>query len=258
MYLPLSSRGAIVVWRQAGEPYEAATAAPGRSYEIRSRQPSSVQVTGLLPTGGDVLASVSGAGGIASGEAFGVPTVTGTAPYAVSGAGGIASGEAFGVPIVAAGGVYPIVDAGGIASGEAFGVPTVTSLGVYSVSGAGGIASGEAFGVPTVSADGIASVSDAGGIGTGEAFGVPTLAGSFPGGSGATAAEIAEAVWTRIVEGGITAEQWLRIIAAPLSGTATGIGTSTEHYKSRDGSKDRVTATFDSSGNRTSVTVDGT
>lgn len=240
-------------------------------YEVRARAESgggdSAYAEGLATfttdntgTGGGeipLIASVSGAGGIDSSEAFGVPTVVGEAPYSVSGAGGIASGEAFGTPSVSADGIYGVSDAGGIVSGEAFGVPTVTPAGLYSVSGAGGIASGEAFGLPTVSADGLYSITDAGGIASGEAFGLPTVAGTFPGGTGATAAEIAEAVWTRILEGGITAEQWVRIIAAPLSGTASGIGTSTERYKSRDGTKDRVVATFDDAGNRTTVTVDG-
>jgi len=77
------------------------------------------------------------------------------------------------------------------------------------------------------------------------------------GGAGASAAEIAEAVWQRIIESGLTAEQMLRLVAAPLTGTASGVGTETEVYYSRDGSKPRVTATFDAQGNRTSVAVDG-
>ena len=78
------------------------------------------------------------------------------------------------------------------------------------------------------------------------------------GGPSASAAEIAAAVWQRVIENGLTAEQMLRIVAAPLSGTATGIGSATERYYSRDGTKPRVTATFDAAGNRLTVDVDGT
>lgn len=67
--------------------------------------------------------TITGAGDIASAEAFGTPTVV-AGEVVITGAGGIASAEAFGEPTVVAGGVL-IVDAGDIASAEAFGVPTI-------------------------------------------------------------------------------------------------------------------------------------
>jgi hypothetical protein len=77
---------------------------------------------------GDATATVTGAGGIASGEAFGVASfarIVGGA--AVTDAGGIPSGEAFGLPVLTvSGGTAIVVDAGGIPSGEAFGMPTAT------------------------------------------------------------------------------------------------------------------------------------
>jgi hypothetical protein len=86
-----------------------------------------------------------------------------------------------------------------------------------------------------------------------QAQGISTSGSTAP-----TAAEVAAAVLQSSVEGGVTLEQALRIMLAPLAGRATGIGTGTENYLSQDGAKPRVTATFDAAGNRTSVTVDGT
>lgn len=77
------------------------------------------------------------------------------------------------------------------------------------------------------------------------------------GGSGPTPSDIAQAVWTRALEGTLTAEQLQRILLAALSGHTAGIGTNNEQYLSADGSKPRIDATFDSNGNRTNVTVDG-
>jgi hypothetical protein len=72
-----------------------------------------------------------------------------------------------------------------------------------------------------------------------------------------TPADIASAVWTQALEQGLTAEQILRVILAPLAGKASGIGTTTELYFGQDGVTPRVTANFDSSGNRVSMTVNG-
>lgn len=80
---------------------------------------------------------------------------------------------------------------------------------------------------------------------------------SSGGGTGASAQEIADAVWQRVIESGLTAEQMLRVIMAPLAGKADGIGTSTERYYGQDGVTPRVTANFDAQSNRTSTTVNG-
>lgn len=127
--------------------------------------------------------------GVASGEAFGTPTIT---PGAVDIAPtGIASGEAFGTPTVTPGAVD--IAPTGIASGEAFGTPTIQATADIAPTG---IASGEAFGTATITATnellptGIASgeafgtaVISAGpvdiaptGVASGEAFGLPTIA----------------------------------------------------------------------------------
>lgn len=77
------------------------------------------------------------------------------------------------------------------------------------------------------------------------------------GGSGPTPSDIAQAVWSRVLEGALTAEQLQRILLAALSGRTTGLGTNNEQYLSADGSKPRIDAVFDSNGNRINVTVDG-
>jgi hypothetical protein len=108
-------------------------------------------------------------GGIASGEAWGSPTV-GTGAVAVS-PGGISSSEAWGSATVSVGAVA--VSPGGIASGEAWGTPSLAASIVVSP---GGIASAEAWGTVALAAS--IAISP-GGIASSEAWGTPSLA--FPG-----------------------------------------------------------------------------
>lgn len=77
------------------------------------------------------------------------------------------------------------------------------------------------------------------------------------GGSGPSASDIAQAVWQRAIESGLSAEAILRVSLAALAGRSTGTGTDTEVYLGRDGSTARIQATFDAAGNRTSVTLNG-
>lgn len=76
------------------------------------------------------------------------------------------------------------------------------------------------------------------------------------GGSGPSAADVATAVWQRVLEG-LSAEEMMRVMLAALSGRTTGIGSRSEQYLSRDASKPRLTAEFDVAGNRTAVSLDG-
>lgn len=55
---------------------------------------------------------------------------------------------------------------------------------------------------------------------------------------------------------GYTLEQAQKLILAALAGKISGGGTTTNTIKAADGSKDRITATVDASGNRTSLTLD--
>lgn len=77
------------------------------------------------------------------------------------------------------------------------------------------------------------------------------------GGSGPSAADIAAAVAQRTIEGALTQEQIMRILLAAITGKTDGIGTSTEHYLAQDGATPRVTATFDTQGNRATVALNG-
>ena len=58
------------------------------------------------------------------------------------------------------------------------------------------------------------------------------------------------------VETGLSLTQALRIILAVLAGKASGGGTTEIIYRDTNDSKDRVTATVDRKGNRTTVTTD--
>jgi len=100
------------------------------------------------------------------------------------------------------------------------------------------------------------TVSTGGGSGASAAdvwaYATRTLTGGVP-----TAEQVAAATWQRAIEGGMSAEELVRIMLAALTGKTTGIGTPTEHYRDAADTKDRVTATFDANGNRITVAVDG-
>jgi len=91
-----------LVWRARG----VAAAAPlnGRpwGFRILSGLGSTQAIVWPRPSGASagVVATITGAGGIPSAEAFGTPIVTTPTPGQITGAGGIASAEAFGVPTI--------------------------------------------------------------------------------------------------------------------------------------------------------------
>ena len=58
------------------------------------------------------------------------------------------------------------------------------------------------------------------------------------------------------VEGSRTLRQILRGYSSALLGKISGGGSSTETFRDIDDSKDRITATVDSDGNRTAITLD--
>jgi hypothetical protein len=83
--------------------------------------------------------------------------------------------------------------------------------------------------------------------------------GIATGGSTApTSIENADALLDRLnaIETGLTVRQTLRLITAVLGGKVSGAGTGSEVFRATDDSKDRVTVTVDSSGNRSNVTTD--
>lgn len=76
------------------------------------------------------------------------------------------------------------------------------------------------------------------------------------GGSAPSAAAVAQAVWERALESGLTAEQMQRLMVAVLSGKATGGGGNAIAFRDVADTKDRVVLTVDNNGNRSGVTRD--
>jgi hypothetical protein len=101
---------------------------------------------------------------------FAVREKVGGAAQSITGAGGIASGEAFGSASITAGAVS--ISSGGITSLEAFGSSAITSGGLVLISGS--ITSEEAFGSASLSVSAVSA--SPGGIASSEAFGSATLA----------------------------------------------------------------------------------
>lgn len=81
-------------------------------------------------------------------------------------------------------------------------------------------------------------------------------AGSFGVQAGAVPAASATAVLASGDVDGFTVEQTLKLLLATLVGKVSGGGTNTITIRAADDSKARVTATVDTSGNRTSLTLD--
>ena len=65
-------------------------------------------------------------------------------------------------------------------------------------------------------------------------------------------------IFSSTVEGSLTFLHAIRIGLATLAGKSSGGGTTTVAFRDQADSKNRVTATVDANGNRTSITVDGT
>lgn len=76
--------------------------------------------------------------------------------------------------------------------------------------------------------------------------------------SAPTANENADALLDRVdgIETGFTLRQVLRLVAAVLAGKASGMGTATAIFRDLGDTKDRITATVDSDGNRSSINRD--
>jgi len=67
-----------------------------------------------------------------------------------------------------------------------------------------------------------------------------------------------DAILDDAVEGTYTLRQILRLLASVLAGESSGGGTTTITFRNLDDDTDRVVATVDSAGNRTTVTLDVT
>ncbi len=71
-----------------------------------------------------------------------------------------------------------------------------------------------------------------------------------------SAATIAAAVWDYVVEGSYKAKEFLRLCTATLVGKVSGAATTTVTIRDTADSKNRVVATVDAYGNRSSTTLD--
>lgn len=72
----------------------------------------------------------------------------------------------------------------------------------------------------------------------------------------AAQADISSAVWSRVIDGTRTSEELLRGIVAALLGKSSDHAAGTPKYRNIADTKDVISATTDSDGNRTAVTTD--
>lgn len=74
-------------------------------------------------------------------------------------------------------------------------------------------------------------------------------------GTALNSANVGASVWSHLIESGYSAEQILRLLAAVAGGKVSG-GPGSPVFRDIGDTKDRVTGTADSSGNRTAATYD--
>ena len=72
----------------------------------------------------------------------------------------------------------------------------------------------------------------------------------------ADAEKIANYVWQKVLDNGLQAQQLMRLFASAMGGEASGLDSLAPIYRSLADDKDRITATTDKYGNRTSITLD--
>lgn len=66
-----------------------------------------------------------------------------------------------------------------------------------------------------------------------------------------------DSIWDEVMENSKTARQFMRIMKSALAGKSTGGGSATNNFRDDLDTKNRIVASVDADGNRTSVTVDG-
>lgn len=67
---------------------------------------------------------------------------------------------------------------------------------------------------------------------------------------------VAAAVWAKVVDGTLTAQESVRLMNAILGGKVSGAGTGTETFRDPADTKNRVTTTVDAAGNRSAIIRD--
>lgn len=76
--------------------------------------------------------------------------------------------------------------------------------------------------------------------------------------AGALSAGAVDKILDEAVDGAYTLRQIQRLVVAVLAGRSNGGGTATLKFRDTGNTKDRITATVDSNGNRTAVTINAT
>ena len=171
--------------------------------------------------------------------------------YATSIAASVAAASASGnTASVSAGGSVTCSLASASAAGKTAGVARYTAVQATR-------ASANASGKPaSVSAPIVVPASVAAAVASGK------IATIGSGSSGLTLTQgdidaIAAAVWSKVIEGALTAEQIQRLLLAVSAGDATGLESGAPLFKSQDGTKNRVAATY-STGTRVVTARDAT
>lgn len=204
---------------------------------------------------GTSVAAANGAMGVAAaGSLAGVGTLTATGALIVSASGALTGTGA------ATGAILAALAAVGAAAGSCVVVGATTAL---------GWATGAASGVATLAATRYATGELAGDITPFTELSPQNLAtavwaavaaqnndaGSM--GEKLNGAGSAGNPWTEEIESGMTAAQAMRLLTAVLGGELTGAGTGTVTIRNAVADDtDRVVATVDDDGNRTSITLD--
>ena len=75
-------------------------------------------------------------------------------------------------------------------------------------------------------------------------------------GTGLSTANVGQAVWTYLIESGLSAEQIQRVLLAFAAGNATGLENGSPNFKAQDGATTRIDGTY-AAGTRTVTTVNG-
>ena len=117
------------------------------------------------------------------------------------------------------------------------------------------------FTVPTVTLGAVISATATAGVtfsAAATSFGLGFMEGStVTTGDILTAGQVADEVWSRLIESGLTAEDALKLIAAATAGEVSGGGTTTVTIRNAVAdTKNRITATVDAEGNRTAIAYD--
>lgn len=195
--------------------------------------------TPLLPRKSGAIASrlkIEGVSVLASSGAMGVNAET-----AIAGAGSIAAALQLVVSAAAS-----LAGVGGLNGNLAGKLEAVAALaGSGSVSAAIGALAGV-----------FSTISSAGGLnGTARALGL--MFADITPFTELSPQSLAAAVWDKVIESGLTAEDAMKLIAAATAGEISGGGTTTVTIRNAVAdSKNRIVATVDDDGNRTALTYD--